>query len=338
MIAPGAEAATTAAPPAERADRARLRRALRALRRNPRAAAGIVILLAVAIVAIDPHLFMPYQAGQQVGPVYGAPGLSHPFGLDDAGHDVLSETLLGTQATLLIAVTSALIAVGIGAVVGIAAGYAGGWLDLVLMRLTDYVLVIPVLPLAIVAAALFGAGLANLILVIGLLLWTTTARAVRAQVMSLRSRVFVRRVRSLGASNLRIVLRHILPQLAPLLVAMAAIDLAVAIFTQSALAFFGLGNPNQITWGIMIWFAFERTALVVGAWWAFVAPGLAIMLVAMSGYWVGQAIEDALNPRLRVRHLAPRSFRVALAGGAAIGTAPAGTAAATDGGVREGGR
>lgn len=337
MTAPGAEAATTTASPAQRAGRGRLRRALRALRRNPRAAAGIVILLAVAIVAIDPHLFMPYQAGQQVGPVYGAPSLSHPFGLDDAGHDVLSETLLGTQATLLIAVTSALIAVGIGAAVGIAAGYAGGWLDLVLMRLTDYVLVIPVLPLAIVAAALF-AGLANLILVIGLLLWTTTARAVRAQVMSLRSRVFVRRVRSLGASNLRIVLRHILPQLAPLLVAMAAIDLAVAIFTQSALAFFGLGNPNQITWGIMIWFAFERTALVVGAWWAFVAPGLAIMLVAMSGYWVGQAIEDALNPRLRVRHLAPRSFRVALAGGAAIGTAPAGTAAATDGGVREGGR
>jgi peptide/nickel transport system permease protein len=286
------------------------RRALRVLRRNPRATAGIVILLIVAVAAIVPHQLMPYSATQQVGPTYGAPSLAHPFGLDDAGHDLLSEMILGTQATVLIAVTSALIAVVIGAIIGMAAGYAGGWLDLVLMRVTDYFLVIPVLPLAIVAAALFGAGLLNLILVIGLLLWTTTARAVRAQVMSLRGRLFVRRARSLGASHLRVVFRHILPQLAPLLVAMAAIDLAVAIFTQSALAFFGLGNSNQITWGILIWFAFERTALVVGAWWAFVAPGAAIMLVAMAGYWVGQAIEDGLNPRLRVRFLTPRSFRV----------------------------
>ncbi len=309
-----AELTATAPPPAGHTGAERLRGALRVLRRNPRAAAGIVILLILAIVAIDPHLFMPYSAGTQVGTAYGAPTLAHPLGLDDAGHDVLSQTILGTQATVLIAVTSALIAVAIGAVVGIASGYAGGWLDLVLMRLTDYVLVIPVLPLAIVAASLLGAGLVNLILVIGLLLWTTTARAVRAQVMTLRSRVFVRRVRSLGASHLRIITRHVLPQLAPLLAAMIAIDLAVAIFTQSALAFFGLGNTDQITWGIMIWFAFERTALVVGAWWAFVAPGVAIMLVAMSGYWVGQAIEDALNPRLRVRYLAPQSFRVALAG------------------------
>jgi peptide/nickel transport system permease protein len=309
-----AELCATAPPPAGHTGAERLRGALRVLRRNPRAAAGIVILLILAIVAIDPHLFMPYPAGTQVGRAYGAPALAHPLGLDDAGHDVLSETILGTQATVLIAVTSALIAVAIGAVVGIASGYAGGWLDLVLMRLTDYVLVIPVLPLAIVAASLFGAGLLNLVLVIGLLLWTTTARAVRAQVMTLRSRVFVRRVRSLGASHLRIITRHVLPQLAPLLAAMVAIDLAVAIFTQSALAFFGLGNTDQLTWGIMIWFAFERTALVVGAWWAFAAPGVAIMLVAMSGYWVGQAIEDALNPRLRVRYLAPQSFRVALAG------------------------
>ncbi len=147
-----------------------------------------------------------------------------------------------------------------------------------------------------------------MILVIGLLLWTATARIVRAQVKSIRERVYVRRARSLGASHRRIVVQHILPQVAPLLIATTVLTIAYAIFDESALAFLGVGVPG-VSWGTMLERAFERTAMTQGAWWAFVPPGLAIGFVVIGCYLMGQAIEDALNPRLRVAHLSIKSWR-----------------------------
>jgi peptide/nickel transport system permease protein len=155
----------------------------------------------------------------------------------------------------------------------------------------------------------FGPSLSHVILVIGLLLWTTTARIVRAQVKSIRERVYVRRARSLGASHRRIVFQHILPQVAPLLIATTVLTIAYAIFDESALAFLGVGVPG-VSWGTMLEHAFERTAMTEGAWWAFVPPGLAIGLVVIGCYLMGQAIEDALNPRLRVAHLSIRTWRM----------------------------
>jgi peptide/nickel transport system permease protein len=242
--------------------------------------------------------------------VYGPPSLKHPLGLDDGGIDMLSLLIQGGRISLIVGFAATFVAMIIGGGIGILAGYFGGWLDVVLMRITDYFLVIPDLPLAIVVAAVWGASLTHLIFVIALLLWTTTARIIRAQVKSVRERVYVKRARSVGASNARIILRHVLPQIGPLLIANTVLTVAIAIFDETALSFLGLGDPTKITWGSIIEFAFLRTAISSGAWWAIIPAGLCVALVIMACYWLGQAIEDALNPRLKVSYLSPRMFGV----------------------------
>jgi peptide/nickel transport system permease protein len=162
----------------------------------------------------------------------------------------------------------------------------------------------------IVVAAIWGPSLFHIIIVIGILLWTSTARIVRAQVKSVRERVYIKRARSLGESNARIVARHVLPQIAPLLIANVVLTVAVAIFDETALAFFGLSDPSAVSWGTIIEHAFQRAAISSGYWWAIVPPGVCVALVIMGCYLVGQAIEDALNPRLRVAHLSVKSFRL----------------------------
>lgn len=280
------------------------------LRANARAAAGVAVLVLLALVALLAGWLAPYDPAAQVGPVFGPPDAAHPLGLDDGGHDVLSLLLYGTRPTLFVGSAAALVAVLVGGCVGVAAGYFGGWLDGLLMRITDYAIVIPALPLGIVIAAVWGSSIGHLVVVIALLLWTTTARVVRAETASLRNRTHIKRIRGLGASHARVIGRHLLPQLAPLVSAMAALTIALAIFTETALTFLGLGDPDTVTWGTMIRFAFQRTAMTQGAWWAFAPPGIAISLVVMCCYWVSQSIEDTLNPRLKVAHLSRRYFQV----------------------------
>jgi peptide/nickel transport system permease protein len=147
-------------------------------------------------------------------------------------------------------------------------------------------------------------------MVIGLLLWTSTARVIRAQVKSVRERVYVQRARSIGAGHVRIIFRHVLPQIAPLLIANTVLTIAVAIFDETALAFLGLGDPSRISLGKVIENAFQRTAVSSGAWWAIVPPGALVALLILSCSLIGQALEDALNPRLRVAHLSARRFRL----------------------------
>ncbi|MER7212388.1 MULTISPECIES: ABC transporter permease [Streptosporangium] len=283
---------------------------MRLLRANPRATVGVAVLVLLTLAALLAGWLAPYDPGRQVGAVFAPPGPAHPLGLDDGGHDVLSLLLYGTRPTLFIGAAAALVAVLVGGCVGVTAGYFGGWVDTLLMRITDYAIVIPALPLGIVIAAVWGSSIGHLVVVIALLLWTSTARVVRAETSSLRNRPYVQRIRGLGASHLRVIGRHLLPQLAPLLSAMAALTIALAIFTETALTFLGLGDPETVTWGTMIRFAFQRTAMTQGAWWAFAPPGVAVSLVVMCCYWVSQSIEDTLNPRLRVAHLAREYFKV----------------------------
>jgi len=216
----------------------------------------------------------------------------------------------GARISLLVGFAATLVAGIVGGGVGILAGYFGGATDTVLMRITDYFLVIPDVPFMIVVAALWGPSITHIILVIGLLLWTTTARIIRAQVKSVRERVYVKRARSLGAGHVRIIFKHVFPQIAPILVANVVLTIAVAIFDETALAFLGLGDPSKISWGKIIENAFLRTAISSGAWWAIVPAGICVALVIMGCTLVGQAIEDALNPRLKVSHLSARRFRL----------------------------
>jgi peptide/nickel transport system permease protein len=198
----------------------------------------------------------------------------------------------------------------IGGAVGILAGYFGGKTDITLMRITDYFLVIPDVPLMIVIAAIWGRSLTNIIIIIGVIYWTGTARIIRAQVKSIRERVYVRRAQALGASNTRIIFRHVLPQVAPLLVANTVLTVAIAIFAETALAFLGLGDPSLISWGRLIENAFVSNAITVDAWWAIAPPGIAVAVVILACTLLGTSIEDALNPRLRVGHLSVRRFRL----------------------------
>jgi peptide/nickel transport system permease protein len=271
---------------------------------------GLAVLAFFIALAILAPWIEPYDIHTRVGPVYAPPSLRHPLGLDDGGVDMVSLLIQGGRISLVVGFAATLVAMVIGGGVGILAGYFGGSLDVVLMRITDYFLVIPDLPLAIIVAAVWGASLTHLIFVIALLLWTTTARIIRAQVKSVRERVYVKRARSIGASDVRIIFRHVLPQIGPLLIANTVLTVAVAIFDETALSFLGLGDPTAITWGSIIEFAFLRTAISSGAWWAVIPAGLCVALVIMGCYWFGQAIEDALNPRLKVSYLSPRMFRI----------------------------
>jgi len=283
---------------------------LRVLSESRQAQVGLGVLLLFVVLAFLAPWIAPYDVHTRVGAIYGPPSLRHPLGLDDGGIDMLSLLIQGGRISLIVGFAATFVAMIIGGGIGIASGYFGGWLDAALMRITDYFIVIPDLPLAIIVAAVWGASLGHLIFVIALLLWTTTARIVRAQVKSVRERVYVKRARSLGASDARIVLRHVLPQIGPLLIANTVLTVAVAIFDETALAFLGLGDPSSITWGNIIEFAFLRTAISSGAWWAVIPAGLCVALVIMGCFWLGQAIEDALNPRLKVSYLSPRVFRL----------------------------
>jgi peptide/nickel transport system permease protein len=277
---------------------------------QPSATLGSVILGTFIVLAVLAPVIAPYGLHEQVGPVYGHPSWSHPLGLDDGGVDMVTLLMWGARISLVVGFAATLVSIVIGGTVGLLAGYFGNKTDTVLMRITDYFLAIPDVPLMIVVAAIWGPSLFHIIIVIGVLLWTGTARVVRAQVKSVRELAYVKRARSLGAGNLRIVVRHVLPQIAPLLIASTVLTIAVAVFDETALAFLGLGDPSRISLGKVIENAFQRTAISSGAWWAIVPPGAAVALLILACSLIGRAMEDALNPRLRVAHLAAKGFRL----------------------------
>jgi len=286
----------------------RARGILHALRTHPAAAAGAAVLaIFIGLAALAP-LIAPYGTAQQLGRAFAAPSAAHWLGLDDAGADMLSLLIEGCRVSLVIGFAAMIVSVLVGASVGIAAGYFGGMVDGVLMRITDYLLAIPYLPLMIIVATVWGPSLLHVILVIGLLQWRSMARIVRAQVKSVRERTYVRRVRSLGAGPLWTIMRHVVPQIGPLLAAIAVLSVADAIFAETALAFLGLSDPNAVSWGTIIHQGFEHAAISSGAWWAIVPPGLSVALVLSACYLLAQAVEDALQPRLRVAHLGARRF------------------------------
>src|SRR5438094_2400179 len=282
----------------------------RTIRRRPSATAGIAVLVLVALASLLAPLLAPYGLHDQVGPVFGHPSWKHPLGLDDGGIDMVTLLMWGARISLVVGFAATFVSMVIGGTVGVLAGYFGGKTDTILMRITDYFLVIPDVPLMIVVAAIWGPSLFHIVIVIGILLWTGTARVLRAQGKSVRERVYVKRARSLGASHTRIVFRHVLPQVAPLLIANTVLTIAVAIFDETALSFLGLGDPSRISLGKVIENAFQRAAISTGAWWAIVPPGALVAVIILGCSLLGGTIEDALNPRLRVAHLSARSFRL----------------------------
>ncbi|MFG3438198.1 ABC transporter permease [Nonomuraea sp. NPDC047897] len=284
------------------------------LRRHTGGALGGAVLAAIVIGAVLAPLIAPYGSRDKVGAVYQPPSLPHPLGLDDAGIDMVTLLLWGARTSLLVGFTAALIAVVVGGAIGLAAGYAGGRTDAVLMRLTDYMLVIPDIPLLLIIAALWGRSMTSVILIIGLLSWPRLARVVRAEALSVRERAYVKRALTIGASSLRVIATHVLPHVVPLLLTLAIFAVGNAILVETAIAFLGLGDPAAISWGRLIQNAFTGQAVSRGAWWAIVPPGLAVGFLILACTLIGRALEDHLNPRLRSGHLSVRTFRVVTGG------------------------
>jgi len=277
------------------------------LRRSPLGVVGAFMLGLALIAATFAPWLAPYDPEQTIHvtieDIYARPSAEHILGTDDGGKDVLSAFIFGSRVSLLVGFSASLISMFIGGAVGLVAGFYGGRIGNALMRLTDIFLVIPDLPLMIVIVAMVGPSLWNIILVIGILGWTGTARMVRAQALSLKERQFVLRARALGAGNFHILRRHIFPLVLPLMVANTVLVISLSILSESTLSFLGLGDPTTLSWGGMLNFAFTRGAISARAWWALVAPGLGIVWVVLACTLVGNTLEEAFNPRLQSHHL-----------------------------------
>jgi len=225
----------------------------------------------------------------------------HLLGTDANGQDVWSLTMYGSRASLEVGLIATLISVILGAMIGLAAGYFGKATDEILMRTTDFFLVLPWFPLMIVMMAILGQKFIWVVLVIGLTSWPSTARVVRSQVLTVKERQFIVRARCVGAGDSHIIRTHIMPNVLPLIFANTVLLIAVAIFSEAFLDFFGLGDPTVISWGAMLEGAYESQAFTAGAWWWIALPGACIVLMVLAFSLVGYAIDDVLNPKLRKR-------------------------------------
>ena len=268
--------------------------------------AGLGILIFFILVAI----FAPLLASRcelsptcASGPILSPPSWQYPLGTDDLGRSVLALTIWGSRISIIVGLAATLITVVIGTSFGLVAGYYGGWRESALMRVTDWFLVIPFLPLAIVLSVILQPSLTTVILVIGITSWASTARVVRAQVLSLKTRTYVERSRALGASHWHLMSRHILPNVGPLIFANTVLIVAVAILSETTLSFLNLGpDPTtNISWGTILEFAFGGGAAFSNDWWWIVPPGLAVVLVVLAFTMIGYALDEILNPKLRAR-------------------------------------
>jgi peptide/nickel transport system permease protein len=258
---------------------------------------GLFIFLALFGSAIAPE--NPDASSLDI---LAKPSTDHWLGTTEQGSDVFSQVLAGARVSIVVGFAAALISAVLGAAVGLVGGYFGGWTDRSLDAFENWFLVIPQIPLMIVLARLLEPSLTVLIAVIGLTSWAGTGRIVRAQVLTLRERAFVERARALGASDGYIIRTHVLPNTLPLIFANTVLIVAVAILSEAALAFLGLGDPTRISWGTMLENAFSSGAPSAGAWWYVIPPGLCITLLVLSVSILGYLFEEHVNPRLREQH------------------------------------
>jgi peptide/nickel transport system permease protein len=246
------------------------------------------------------------HASTAPGKPFEPPSRQFWLGTDQLGRPILTLIIWGARVSLAIGLIATLISVLIGAVVGIIAGYFGGWRDAGLMRLTDWFLVLPTLPLVIVLATLLGGGqgagsIYLTAFVIGITSWPGTARLVRSQSLTVKTRAYVERAQALGASNWHLITRHILPNVFPLIFANTILIVAIAILFETTLAFLGFGDPNLVSWGRILEDALSNGAVLAGNWWFVIPPGLAVVAVVLAFTMVGYALDEILNPRLRRR-------------------------------------
>ncbi|MFC7330703.1 ABC transporter permease [Marinactinospora rubrisoli] len=271
---------------------------------NPAGVAGLAGLLLFVLVALTAPLFVDpgdLSVTRAPGTPYQPPSAEYPLGTDNFGRSVLDLVVWGARVSLTVGFLATLVSVALGALIGVVAGHFGGWTGTVLMRVTDWFLVLPTLVLAIALATVLSRSLFTVILAIGITAWPTTARLVRAQTLAVEARPYIERARALGGGHWHIMGRHVLPNVMPLVLAQTTLMVASSIIAESTLAFLGLGDPTTISWGGILQDARNAGAVSSGVWWYLLPPGLAIALVALAFTLCGRAMEGVLNPRLRGR-------------------------------------
>ena len=274
------------------------RRALRRLKRRKGALFGLAVIALFVAIALFAPLISPYDpAAQSWSAVRKAPSALHWFGTDDVGRDILARIIFGARASLLAGVVSVGIALSIGVPLGLIAGYVGGWVDVLLSRITDAMLAVPFLILAIALAAFLGPSLTNAMIAIGVTTTPIFVRLTRGQVMTVKVEDYVEAARAIGNPRWRIALFHILPNILPALLVQATLSIAAAIIAEAALSFLGLGQqPPAPSWGSML---NSAQRFLSNAPWMAVWPGLAIFLTVLSFNLLGDGLRDALDPKER---------------------------------------
>lgn len=273
-------------------------------RSHPSGIFGLVVLTVFALTAILAPLLADsggLERTKATGQVLSAPDSSYWLGTDEYGRSVLTLLVFGARISLAVGLLATIISMVLGTVIGIASGHFGGRVGGLLFRLTEWFLVIPFLPLALVLATLLGGSFFTIAFVIGVTSWPGTALLIRAQTLSIKSRPYMERAKVLGAGNWHQTSRHILPNVMPMVFANTTLTVAAAILSETTLSFLGVGDPTRVSWGTMLDSAFSNGALTLGAWWFLFPPGICVVLVVLAFTLVGQALEEVFNPRLRDR-------------------------------------
>ncbi len=264
--------------------------------------AGLCIVLAFTYIAIFAPLFVSHSPTEPfAGATNEEPSMEHLLGTDTNGRDIFSRIVWGTRLSIIIGFSASLISVLIGTLIGLVSGYIGGATDTILMRFTDLIIQLPTLPLMLILIMFWGRGILNLIIVIGVLGWTGTARIVRAETLSLKHRPFVEATRAIGARDAHIIFMHILPNVLPVVFANAILGIVGAILAEAGLSFLGFGDPTTPSWGMVLNDAQTNAALMLGNWWWFVPPGLCILTFVFGFALIGYSLNQLINPRLRER-------------------------------------
>ena len=277
------------------------KRAIRKFKQSPLSLVGLGIVVFLVLVAVIGPFFVPYPKDAS-GAVHIAdkllpPSTDHWMGTDHVGRDILTRIVVGARVSLIAGVMVIILAVAIGTVLGAIAGFFGGWIESLIMRVTDVFLTIPDLILAMAFAAALGPGLTNVMIAVSLVWWPGYCRLVRANVIALRSAQFAEAAQSLGSSRMRILFRHVLPNAFPTVLVKASMDIGFAVLTTASLGFIGLGTqPPTPDWGQMV---SEGRKYLRDAWWYSTFPGMAILLTVLATNLLGDGIRDVLDPRSR---------------------------------------
>ena len=268
---------------------------VRGLMRDRRALVGVIFLLVLTLAAVLAPLIAPHDPNAMDYMMMEEPSLTHPLGVDDLGRDLLSRIIYGAQVSLFVGITTVAIALVIGVAMGVAAGYYGGWIDTIIMRYIDLQWAFPNILIAVYLVAVFGTGLVNVMVAITLAYLDDFARVARGVTLQVKQQSYVEAARAYGASDLRVMLVHIMPNITAPLIVIATVSVSNAILAEAVLSFLGLGvSSDTPTWGLIL---SESRSFVSRAWWLGVFPGLAIMLTVLSINFLGDMLRDVLDVR-----------------------------------------